>query len=307
MLFEPEGGQRDWEFTPSENIDGGAQSPPAGFTFAAYVLWDPDYSEGFTPNGEVYLLEGYTGPFGTSNSYVRLVMDANFGLKYTVSIAGSGSIVYPEAGAGGVNASGAAWPPLTQVQAGVWTHVAVVHTPDGGTATYGGVGYPTGTVEFYVDGVRYAPPSAWTPPRLPNIDASVSSNLYNLGQSKWGYGRSISGACGNCSFVGSMRDVYLWNAALTPTEVDALRLSNTLPATTPDPPSRTPILATGITNQYICEQTPPSPPPLPSPPPPSAPPLSPPSASPSPPPTPPPTPTQPVTSALAPCGQRGEV
>ena len=184
----------------------------------------------------------------------------------------------------------------------MWTHVAVVHTPDGDTATYGGVDYPTGTVEFYVDGVRWAPPSAWNPPRLPNIDASVSSNLYNLGQSRWGC-RSISGACGNCSFVGSMRDVYLWNAALTPTEVDALRLSNTLPATTPDPPSRTPILATGITNQYICEQTPPSPPPLPSPPPPSAPPLSPPSASPSPPPrcrSPPPSASPPPPPSASP-------
>ena len=79
---------------------------PAGFTFAAYVLWDPEYSEGYTPNGEVYLLEGYTGPSGTSNSYVRLVMDANYGLRYTVSIDGSGSTVYPEAGAGGGDSEG---------------------------------------------------------------------------------------------------------------------------------------------------------------------------------------------------------
>jgi hypothetical protein len=124
-----------------------------------------------------------------------------------------------------------------------WTHVAVVQSRASLTDTYG-------PAQIYWNGVSVATTASMRFP-LP-----VSrSNLY-VGKSNW---------AGEGTFTGQMKDLLVWDAALSPAQLDGVRLGGGLPSTT------APLISMMRT---WCRPAPPPPPPSPpsQPPPPSPPP-----------------------------------
>jgi hypothetical protein len=90
----------------------------------------------------------------------------------------------------------------------VWTHVAVVQSRASLADTYG-------PAQIYWNGASVATTSSMRFP-LP-----VSrSNLY-VGKSHWG----------NPMFTGQMKDLLVWDVALSPAQLDGVRLGGGLPST----------------------------------------------------------------------------
>ena len=157
-----------------------------------------------------------------------------------------------------------------------WTHVALVQTRNS-------AGDASGAARIYWDGVLRASSSTF---RFPGD--VLRSGLY-VGKSHW----SI-----DPMFTGMMSDLYVWDAALSESELEQVRLGRGLPS------ERAPLISAMRTwcGAHLPPGVPPSPPssppcppptPPPSPPPPSPPPLTPPPPSPPPPSPPPPSPPPP--------------
>jgi len=120
--------------------------------------------------------------------------------------------------------------------ANVWTHVAVVQSRASLTDTYG-------PAQIYWNGASVATTSSMRFP-LP-----VSrSNLY-VGKSNW---------AGEGTFTGQMKDLLVWDVALSPAQLDGVRLGGGLPST--------PAPLISMMRTWCGAAPPPSPPP-PSPPP----------------------------------------
>ena len=148
-----------------------------------------------------------------------------------------------------------------------WTHVAVVQSRTGDATT--------GPAKIYWDGVEVASTESMNFPLL------VSRSGLYVGKSHWP----------DPMFTGSMRDLLIWDVALTTAELDAVRLGGGLPTST------APLVSMMRT---WCGAAPPPSPPPPSPPPPSQPPPSPPPPSPPPPLPPPPSPPPPSSPPPSP-------
>jgi hypothetical protein len=146
--------------------------------------------------------------------------------------------------------------------ANVWTHVAVVQSRASLTATYG-------PAQIYWNGVSVATTASFRFP-LP-----VSrSNLY-VGKSNWGSYHPM--------FTGQMKDLLVWDVALSPAQLDGVRLGGGLPST--------PAPLISMMRTWCGAAPPPSPPPSPPPPSPPYPPY--------PPPSPPPPPYLPGTAVVS--------
>eukprot|EP00900_Chrysochromulina_parva_P015586 jgi/Chrpa1/24028/Chrysochromulina_OHIO_Genome00025764-RA len=128
--------------------------------------------------------------------------------------------------------------------ANVWTHVAVVQSRASLTDTYG-------PAQIYWNGVSVATTASMRFP-LP-----VSrSNLY-VGKDNWGGG-------GTGMFTGQMKDLLVWDVALSPAQLDGVRLGGGLPST--------PAPLVSMMRTWCGAAPPPSPPPPPPPCPPPPPP-----------------------------------
>eukprot|EP00900_Chrysochromulina_parva_P016941 jgi/Chrpa1/25248/Chrysochromulina_OHIO_Genome00025752-RA len=122
--------------------------------------------------------------------------------------------------------------------ANVWTHVAVVQSRASLTATYG-------PAQIYWNGVSVATTASFRFP-LP-----VSrSNLW-VGKSNWGSYHPM--------FTGQMKDLLVWDVALSPAQLDGVRLGGGLPST--------PAPLISMMRTWCGAAPPPSPPLLPPPPP----------------------------------------
>ena len=162
--------------------------------------------------------------------------------------------------------------------ANVWTHVAVVQSRASLTDTYG-------PAQIYWNGASVATTSSMRFP-LP-----VSrSNLY-VGKSNW---------AGEATFTGQMKDLLVWDVALSPAQLDGVRLGGGLPST--------PAPLVSMMRTWCGAAPPPSPPPsLPPSPPPPSPPPSPPPPSPPPPSRPPPSPPPPSPPPPSPSPPRAVI
>ena len=152
--------------------------------------------------------------------------------------------------------------------ANVWTHVAVVQSRASLADT-------SGPAQIYWNGVSVATTASM---RFP---PSVGRSYLYVGKSIWGDFDPM--------FTGQMKDLLVWDVALSPAQLDGVRLGGGLPNTT------APLIS--LMRSWCGAAPPPPPPPPPSPP--SPPPPSPPPPSPPSPPSPPPYPLTAGTASVS--------
>ena len=131
-----------------------------------------------------------------------IALTFSYGMKYEVGV---------DAGASSYELAGVMGDP-SKFPSNQWVHVSLVHNPT--TAT-------EGSVEIRWNGVVQSCSGQCNAIPLPR---KVARDIYNIGT-----GRDSEDPV----FQGKIRDLYVWNAAISATELDALRLSGTRPATPP--------------------------------------------------------------------------
>ena len=153
--------------------------------------------------------------------------------------------------------------------ANVWTHVAVVQSRASLADTHG-------PAQIYWNGVSVAT-------SFPSLQSNIASARFPLPVSRSNL------FVGTGMFTGQMKDLLVWDVALSPAQLDGVRLGGGLPNTT------APLIS--LMRSWCGAAPPPPPPPPPSPP--SPPPPSPPPPSPPSPPSPPPYPLTAGTASVS--------